>query len=35
MEELKCMEDIVIRNSEKGDGVIILDVKDYLKEYER
>ena len=35
LEELKHIEDIVIRNAEKRGKVIILDVKDYIKECER
>ena len=34
-EEIKQSEDIVITNADKGDAVVILDVKDYIKEYER
>ena len=34
LEELKY-RDIVITNTEKGGAVVILDVKDYIKESER
>ena len=35
LEELKHSEDIVIANTDKGDAVVILDAKDYIKESER
>ena len=35
LEELKHREDIVITNADKVGAVVILDVKDYIKESER
>lgn len=35
MDELKHREYIVIKNTAKGDAVVILDVKDYIIESER
>ena len=35
LEQLKHREGIVITNAEKGSTVVILDVKVYIKEYER
>ena len=32
---LKHREDVVIANAEKGDTVVIIEVKDYIKESER
>ena len=34
LEELIVWDDIVITNTDKGGAVVILDVKDYEKEYE-
>ena len=35
LKELKCREDVVITDADKGGAVVILDVKDYIKESER
>ena len=35
LEEIKYRENIVITNVERGGAVVILDVKDYIKESER
>ena len=34
MEELSDQEDIIIAKSDKGGAIIIVDVKDYIKEAE-
>ena len=35
LEELKSRDDIVITKADKGGTVVIMDVKDYVKEAER
>ena len=35
LEEIKHRKDIVITNADKSDAVVILGVKDYIKEYKR
>ena len=35
MQELQSRNDIVITDADKGGAVVILDVKDYIKEAER
>ena len=35
LEELKHTEDIVIANTDKGGAVVILDVKDSIKEFQK